>query len=92
MSATAKGNPDEQERFANHLERFLQNLQQEVSSLAGAYNTVCETWGDAQRHAFEDTFNKLIMQLRVFEQDAGEQIIFIRQLAVKLREYLDTAR
>ncbi len=88
--AQAVGDPDELERFAHSLQQFVDSLNDAVGNLNGAFASLGDTWKDEKRAQFEEEYNALVQQLRVFDSTASEQIPNLMALAARLRDYLQS--
>jgi len=80
-------NPDELEQFVYELHNYLETLQKATSRLNHSFETVGSTWRDRKRAQFEETYRELIQMLRTFENNANEQIPYLRKLISIQREY-----
>jgi len=80
-------NPDELEQFVYELQNYLETLQKATGRLNNSFETVGSTWQDRKRAQFEETYRELIQMLRTFENNANEQIPYLRKLISIQREY-----
>lgn len=80
--------PEELDRFTGTLESYLNTVESETNRLKAAFSELGDSWQDQQRQSFEEKFRQLINAFSSFEQDAEEQIPYLRQLAENLRTYL----
>ena len=88
--AQAVGDPEELERFAYALQRFVDSLDDAVGNLNGAFAALGDTWQDEKRARFEDDYNALLQQLQQFNTNASEQVPYLAALAARLRDYLQS--
>lgn len=88
--AQAVGDPEELERFAYALQRFVDSLGDAVGDLNGAFAALGDTWQDEKRARFEDDYNALLQQLQQFNTNASEQVPYLAALASRLRDYLQS--
>jgi len=88
--AQAVGDPEELERFAYALQRFVDSLDGAVGNLNGAFVALGDTWQDEKRARFEDDYNALLQQLQQFNTNASEQVPYLAALAARLRDYLQS--
>jgi len=88
--AQAVGDPEELERFAYALQRFVDSLDDAVGNLNGAFAALGDTWQDEKRARFEDDYNALLQQLQQFNTNASEQVPYLGALAARLRDYLQS--
>lgn len=88
--AQAVGDPEELERFAYALQRFVDSLDDAVGNLNGAFVALGDTWQDEKRARFEDDYNALLQQLQQFNTNASEQVPYLAALAARLRDYLQS--
>jgi uncharacterized protein YukE len=88
--AQAVGDPEELERFAYALQRFVDSLDDAVGNLNGAFVALGDTWQDEKRARFEDDYNALLQQLQQFNTNASEQVPYLAALASRLRDYLQS--
>lgn len=83
-------NPDELEQFTHELHNYLETLQNATGRLNHAFDTLGGTWQDPKRAQFEETYRELLQVLRTFENNASEQIPYLRKLVSIQRDYQTT--
>lgn len=80
-------NPDELEQFVYELQNYLETLQNATGRLNHSFETLGATWQDQKRVQFEETYRELIQVLRTFENNANEQIPYLKRLISIQRDY-----
>ena len=86
----AIGDPDELDAFAHSLHSYLEQINEATAQLNQQFGALGETWQDAKRTQFEEQFQELLRQLVAFDANAAEQIPYLRSMAAKLRDYLQS--
>lgn len=82
--------PDELDRFAQSLSRFIESLNDAVNYLNHDFSALGETWRDEKRTQFEEDYSCLLQQISNFESNATEQVPYLHTLASRLRVYLQS--
>jgi len=80
-------NPDELEQFVHELHNYLETLQNATGRLSHSFDTLGSTWQDRKRAQFEETYRELLQVLRTFENNANEQIPYLKKLISIQRDY-----
>ena len=83
-------NPDELEQFIRELHNYLEILQNATGRLNHSFETLGGTWQDSKRAQFEETYRELLQVLRTFENNANEQIPYLKKLVSIQRDYQAT--
>ena len=83
-------NPDELEQFVYELHNYLEALQNATGRLNHSFVTLSGTWQDSKRVQFEETYRELLQVLRTFENNANEQIPYLKKLVSIQRNYETT--
>ncbi len=83
-------NPDELEQFVYELYNYLEALQNATGRLNHSFETLSGTWQDSKRVQFEETYRELLQVLRTFENNANEQIPYLKKLVSIQRNYETT--
>lgn len=83
-------NPDELEQFVYELHNYLEALQNATGRLNHSFETLSGTWQDSKRVQFEETYRELLQILRTFENNANEQIPYLKKLVSIQRNYETT--
>jgi uncharacterized protein YukE len=83
-------NPDELEQFIYELYNYLETLQNATGRLNHSFETLGGTWQDSKRAQFEETYRELLQVLRTFENNANEQIPYLKKLVSIQRDYQNT--
>ncbi len=83
-------NPDELEQFVYELHNYLEALQNATGRLNHSFETLSGTWQDSKRVQFEETYRELLQVLRTFENNANEQIPYLKKLVSIQRDYQTT--
>jgi|UniRef100_UPI00356391E7 hypothetical protein len=84
----AIANPEELRNFANTLQKYLENIEEETGVLTSAFSSLGDTWQDQQKNKFEEILKELLAVLKRFEEDASEQIPHLLKMAEDLETYL----
>lgn len=84
----AIANPEELRNFANTLQKYLENIEEETGVLTSAFSSLRDTWQDQQKNKFEGVLKELLAVLKRFEEDASEQIPHLLKMAEDLETYL----
>ena len=84
----AIANPKELRNFANILQKYLENIEEETGDLTSAFSSLGDTWQDQQKNKFEEILKELLAVLKRFEEDASEQIPHLLKMAEDLETYL----
>ena len=82
--------PVELKKFAQMLQLFNQDLEQNTRMLQGQFKNLGETWKDQKYTKFAQEFEQLIGVLRKFTQSSEEHIPLLREKARIVEEYLKT--
>ncbi|WP_276953310.1 WXG100 family type VII secretion target [Helicobacter rodentium] len=85
--ARVYNNPDSMERFANDLGRFVDEIQNALNALNGAYAALGEDWQDSKRVEFDENMLEISHSIGRFSDYANESIRYILHKAAQLREY-----
>ena len=88
--AQAIADPEELERFAQSVHKFIDSLNDAVSTLNGAFAVLGDTWQDEKRAQFEEDYSVLVQQLHQFNSNAVDQVPYLTALAARLRDYLQS--
>ena len=83
-------NPDELEQFIYELYNYLEALQNATGRLNHSFETLSGTWQDSKRVQFEETYRELLQVLRTFENNANEQIPYLKKFVSIQRNYETT--
>jgi len=83
-------NPDELEQFIYEVHNYLETLQSATGRLNHSFETLGGTWQDSKRAQFEETYRELLQVLRTFENNANEQIPYLKKLVSIQRDYQAT--
>lgn len=84
----AIANPEELRNFANTLQKYLENIEEETGVLTSVFSSLGDTWQDQQKNKFEEVLKELLAVLKRFEEDASEQIPHLLKMAEDLETYL----
>lgn len=84
----AIANPEELRNFANTLQKYLENIEEETGGVISAFSSLGDTWQDQQKNKFEEILKELLAVLKRFEEDASEQIPHLLKMAEDLETYL----
>jgi uncharacterized protein YukE len=89
--AQAHVDPDELERFAHSMTVFVDNVDDAVTALNSSFDSVSDTWQDAQRASFEEAYHELLQYIGRFKEAALEQMVpHLLSKVAQAREYLES--
>jgi uncharacterized protein YukE len=88
----AIADPDDIERFAQHLQYFNDQLRQNISQLDGAFGNLGDTWQDQQYQQFAEEYTQTKQMVEHFLETADQFIPFLGHQVAVLREYLNRTR
>ena len=80
-------NPVELEQFIYEIHNYLETLQNATGRLNHSFETLGGTWQDSKRVQFEETYKELLQVLRSFENNASEQIPYLKKIVSIQRDY-----
>ena len=83
-------NPDEIRNFAARLMACGENISEEIADTSAAFAALGDTWNDAKRAEFEDSFEELKACIQRFAAACDEQVPHLRRLADHLDEFNST--
>lgn len=83
-------NPDEIRDFAARLQVCDENISDELSATAAAFAALGDTWNDAKRAEFEESFEELKDCIGRFSASCAEQVPHLIRLADHLDEFNST--
>ncbi len=83
-------NPDEIRNFAARLQACGENISEEISATSAAFAALGDTWNDAKRSEFEDSFEELKACIQRFSAACDEQVPHLCRLADHLDEFNST--
>jgi len=82
-------NPEELERFSQHLKQFNEQLKQNVSQLNGQFKNLGSTWQDQENQKFAAEYQQTMKVIERFLQTSNEHIPFLQRKAQRARDYLN---
>lgn len=83
-------NPDDLRDFANRLQACGETIGEEINATSTAFAALGDTWNDAKRAEFEETFNELRECIRRFTEACDDQVPYLLRLADHLDEFNST--
>lgn len=83
-------NPDDIRDFANRLQACGEAIEEEITSTSAAFAALGDTWDDAKRVEFEDSFEELKACIQRFSASCDEQVPYLLRLAEHLDEFNGT--
>ena len=81
--------PDEVRRFAEELNRFNKDVQDNMSSLIARYQALGDTWKDQEAEKFSDEFRQTMRTLKKFVDLSDKFGPFLIRKAQRIQDYLD---
>ncbi len=84
----AIGDPDEIRNFANALENYINNIDEETGRIESQFRQLGESWKDEQHQRFENDFNELRTQIAAFKEKTSEYPPHLFAMAADLEQYL----
>jgi len=86
--ARVVADPEQLERFAQTLQAFSHNLEQQMQRLNGNLQDVSQHWQDRQQQDFMKDFDDTMRSLRAFLQRTKDQHApYLRRKADTLKRY-----
>ncbi|MBP5544008.1 MAG: WXG100 family type VII secretion target [Kiritimatiellae bacterium] len=82
--------PDALREFASRLAACEENIEGELSATSAAFFALGDTWNDAKRAEFEESFRELCECIRRFSEACNEQVPHLHRLADRLDEFNST--
>jgi uncharacterized protein YukE len=89
-SMKANADPDALDSFSNELVRFIDTLGDAQTALDSQFDSLKDNWDDPQSQQFEQELAELRTVLQRFQASASEHVPYLRALASRLRDYLQT--
>ncbi|MGL4461767.1 MAG: WXG100 family type VII secretion target [Planctomycetia bacterium] len=86
--AGAIADPQELRRFANMLNRFNNDMQNNMSVLSSQLNNLGTSWRDQENQKFCEEFEQTLQVMSKFVESANLHIPFLLRKAQRLEEYL----
>jgi len=80
--------PEELRRFANNLDRFNRELQNQMQVLRGQMKNLGQTWRDQEHDKFVQQFDETLLVMNRFVEVSSEQIPMLMRKAERVEEYL----
>ena len=80
--------PEELRRFANNLDRFNRELQNQMQVLRGQMKNLGQTWRDQEHDKFLQQFDETLLVMNRFVEISSEQIPVLMRKAERVEEYL----
>ena len=80
-------NPDDLREFASRLQACGETIAEEASATSAAFAALGDTWNDAKRAEFEESFNELLECVRRFTASCDDQVPYLRRLADHLDDF-----
>lgn len=81
-------NPDDQRRFANHLDALRESLRERKFNTLHAFEHLRQSWKDEKYNQFEKTLNSTSQDLDHFLKTLEVYANFLRAKAAKADRYL----
>lgn len=82
-------NPAELRRFAQNLQRFNSELQNQMSMLRGQLVSLGQTWRDQEHQKFAEEFQETILVINRFVEASNQHIPALLRKAERVEEYLN---
>lgn len=80
--------PEELRRFALHLKKFTQELEEKSAALAGQMQTLSTTWRDQEHLRFSEEFSQHLKVLGRFIESNQQHVPYLLRKAERIEEYL----
>lgn len=81
-------NPAELRRFVHNLQRFNNELQNQMAMLRGQLTSLGQTWRDQEHEKFAQEFQETMLVMNRFVDAANEHIPLLLRKADRVEEYL----
>jgi len=82
-------NPAEIRRFVHNLQRFNNELQNQMSMLRGQLVTLGQTWRDQEHEKFTEEFQETMLVINRFVESTNQHIPLLLRKADRVEEYLN---
>jgi len=86
----AHADPDALDCFSNQLVNFIDTLGDAQTALDNQFSFLRDNWDDPQSQKFAQDLAELRTVLQRFQASASEHVPYLRALAARLRDYLET--
>ncbi|REK11191.1 MAG: hypothetical protein DWQ37_14765 [Planctomycetota bacterium] len=80
--------PEELRRFARQLERFSNELQNQMLVLRGQMTSLGQSWRDQEHEKFLQDFEQTLIATNRFVESTREHIPFLLRKAERAEDYL----
>ena len=80
--------PGDLRKFARNLDRFSNELQNQMLMLRGQLNGLGSTWRDQEHEKFAQEFDQTLMATNRFLEAARAHVPFLMRKAERAEEYL----
>lgn len=85
--ASVRNDPDSMEIFTNDLCRFIDDIQNALNVLNGAYSRLGEDWQDSKRAEFDEQIGQIQHSIQHFSEFGQDCINHLRHQIQILRDY-----
>lgn len=82
-------NPSELRRFAHNLQKFNNELQNQMAMLRGQLTSLGQTWRDQEHEKFAQEFQETMLVMNRFVEAANQHIPVLLRKAERADEYLN---
>ena len=86
----ANADPDALDDFSNQLVQFVDTLGDAQATLDSRFSSLRDSWDDPKSQQFEQELAELGAVLRRFQASASDHVPHLRNLAGRLRDYLQS--
>ncbi len=80
--------PNELRRFAHQLDRFSNELQNQMLVLRGQLNGLGQSWRDQEHEKFSQEFDQTLIATNRFLEATRQHVPFLLRKAERVEEYL----
>ncbi|MGB0581284.1 MAG: WXG100 family type VII secretion target [Limisphaerales bacterium] len=80
--------PEQVRRFAEELNRFNTDLQNQMGSITARFKALGDTWKDQEHEKFADEFIQTMKTLKKFAESSNRFTPYLMRKAQRIEEYL----
>ena len=82
-------NPAELRRFVHNLQRFNNDLQNQMTMLRGQLVGLGQTWRDQEHEKFAQEFQETLLVINRFVEATNQHVPLLLRKAERIEEYLN---
>lgn len=81
--------PEQVRRFAEELNRFNTDLQNQMGALSARFKSLGDTWKDQEHDKFAEDFVQTMKALKKFAEATNRFTPYLMRKAQRIEDYLD---